>query len=110
MKLAAQLLFQQHTSVAHFVAIEAAEERVAEQRNVELAGFGDDLGRVDPVGDAVPSGWPKVGNDLDALATSLAVTLETLARDPGTLPADVAPPHPLADEALRLLTVEPATS
>ena len=43
------------------------------------------------------------GYDLAALSGSLAVTLETLARDPGALPADPAPAHPLADEAARLL-------
>ncbi len=43
------------------------------------------------------------GYDLVALARSLAITLETLARDAGDLPADAAPSHPLADEAARLL-------
>lgn len=39
------------------------------------------------------------GYDLAALAGSLAATLETLARDPGDLPAAAAPSHPLADAA-----------
>ncbi len=47
------------------------------------------------------------GYDLAALAGSLAVTLETLARDPGGAPApEPAPPHPLADEAARLLAAQ----
>jgi len=43
------------------------------------------------------------GYDLAALSGSLAVTLETLARDPSELAAGRAPAHPLADEAARLL-------
>lgn len=39
------------------------------------------------------------GYDLQALASSLAATLEVLARDPGTSGAEPAPRHPLADAA-----------
>ncbi len=44
------------------------------------------------------------GYDLDALARSVAATLETVARDPGRLAADPVASHPLADEAARRLT------
>ncbi|MCU0259144.1 MAG: histone deacetylase [Solirubrobacteraceae bacterium] len=39
------------------------------------------------------------GYDLGALARGVVTTLETVARDPGTLPAAPAARHPLADEA-----------
>jgi len=70
---------------AGFAAMAASVRRLAADLDV-------------PVGLVLEGGY-----DLAALAGSLAVTLETLARDPGDLPADPAPPHPLADEAARLL-------
>ncbi len=39
------------------------------------------------------------GYDLGALTGSLIATLEVLARDPASLPADTAAAHPLADAA-----------
>ena len=66
---------------AGFAAMAASVRRLAAELGV-------------PVGLVLEGGY-----DLTALADSLAATLEMLARDPSTLPAQPAPSHPLAEAA-----------
>ncbi len=66
---------------AGFAAMAASVRRLAAELGV-------------PVGLVLEGGY-----DLTALADSLAATLEMLARDPAALPAQPAPPHPLAEAA-----------